>query len=260
MDSGPQPTQIPGPSRRAASRARVAEGRKRNAITRSRPAVSAGGPAPSVQYGSQRSGRFATGPLSYLCQLGSRLSQVEGGDGNTPPASTTLREDRASPESARGASGSMNSGPENPSPIIIHVQTPPSLVSASAASRSELPSTAAEDWIMPSLIEPQRPTYSFIDGCAAPMPILNDLIPIGNDWMDRYAHMYFQHIQPQWLFLNETAWRWSFLLWRAQDTQLDDCQKFIIRVVLAIGTLLCSLSQFDGPHLSHASSLHDGAI
>ena len=253
--------------------------------------------AQCVQYGSQRSGKYTTIPVSYLYQLESRLSQLEGSRSRSDGVSLT--NDSASPGSASAASQSLNSGYEKSSqlstegilvsgsnldgtandtslmlmsrsaPEIVHRanainleaitrQTPVSL--NSGASRSELPSTANDEHLVPSPTVEQRPIYSFIDSFAAPTPIFSDILPAGDDWLEHYAHMYFQHIQPQWSFLNESSWRKGFLLWRSKDNQLESSQKFIIRVVLAIGALLCNSSRLDGPHLSHASSLHDGAI
>ncbi len=105
-----------------------------------------------------------------------------------------------------------------------------------------------------------QPTYAFIDGPIIPRK--DGMDHIGEDSIGQYANLYFRYIQPQWPFLNERAWRDLFGLWKQESIygQLKAHQQFMLRMVIAIGAVLCSYSQLDGVHFSHASKIHEGVI
>ncbi|KAH8894002.1 hypothetical protein GQ53DRAFT_804897 [Thozetella sp. PMI_491] len=267
-----------------------------------------------VQFGSNKSDKFATVPIAYLAKLEARIQQLQGSL-HTPGASgsTTVA---SAPNSAAGDLHSQNrhlreglgpgpalaypeasgddsypspfvsscddgvSSSRHPAPDASVAQTSPdaggsdlALLSTSqggsaagqggmaapaSLSAQRMPSIAGS--LPSSMSRPTQPTYAFVDGLM--MPSKDSMANIGEDWMDQYANMYFQHIQPQWSFLNEHSWHEFFKLWKmhGMHAQLEPPQQFTLRIVIAVGALLCGYSRLDRVHFSHASSVHDGAI
>lgn len=88
------------------------------------------------------------------------------------------------------------------------------------------------------------------------------LDPACDSWMLQYASMYYQHIQPQWPFLEDNYWEPS-LEWASTYSSSNPSANppdFIRRILLAIGALLCEHVRQDGLHVKQAHSLHDAAI
>ncbi|KAF4912096.1 hypothetical protein CGCF415_v003993 [Colletotrichum fructicola] len=83
---------------------------------------------------------------------------------------------------------------------------------------------------------------------------------IGKDWLDHYTNIYFRHVQPQWTFIDEVAWRDAYATHSSSLSEAATCHHFVIQMVLAIGALVSSSFRADCPHLVHASRLHDEAM
>ncbi|KAF6813221.1 binuclear zinc transcription factor [Colletotrichum sojae] len=105
----------------------------------------------------------------------------------------------------------------------------------------------------------RRSSADSVSGASAPAG-RDAVLSIGEDWLDHYAHTYFRHVQPQWLFVDEEAWRKSYATWKKTPREVLPSHKFLIQLLLAVGALVGSSFRADCPHLLHASKTYEDAI
>lgn len=84
--------------------------------------------------------------------------------------------------------------------------------------------------------------------------------PLPADWAEHYATVYFQHIQPQWPFMDEKAWTASFTSYLEDSSRLTRPDRFLVSMVLSVGALVCSSFRPRCPHLQYSQGLHRDAL
>lgn len=251
--------------------------------------------AECVQYGVKKAGSVATVPIAYLQQLEDQLAEMQGTAAQISVAgprdglpelvedgSTTLQDQSVYSSSfdhsseapqAQSMPGSDTvpgdasylgaSGPQ------YQVQSFNPSFGGNTNSNTQPPSTARREqrYSVPAGLSQSR--SQFFPGLQQSTPswlgqstvaAQNAMLSIGEDWLDHYADIYFEHVQPQWSFLDENAWRLTYSVLKSDPSGPEGAQKFILQLVLAIGALMSSSFRPDCPHLSHATRLHDGAI
>lgn len=80
------------------------------------------------------------------------------------------------------------------------------------------------------------------------------------DWAEHYSSVFFQHIQPQWPFMDEAAWEHNFAEWLREPNSLSGPSRFLIQVALSIGALVCSSFRPNCPHMRHSQGLYSNAM
>lgn len=236
-----------------------------------------------IQYGASRSGSFATIPIAYLQQLESQVSEQQ--------QRSTSAGNGAEEEFVDADQDQMSAGGETayPSPFdsIGHDQRDRENILDGSASGTAtrdvedaqllnsqmVSSEASESYIPPSRQrhESPRPTDQTWSNWSEPqIPVFADeeigrqlkgaRSPIGEEWMDHYANIYFRHVQPQWSFLDENSWRRRYNVWKTNASGIDPAHQFILQLVLATGALISSSFRAQCPHLVHATELHDRAL
>ncbi|KAH0429037.1 hypothetical protein CcaCcLH18_08664 [Colletotrichum camelliae] len=206
-----------------------------------------------VPYGARKSGSFATVPVAYLRQLEAHAAEAQrsppptdmmthGIGNNEAMGDSDGENDCASPFDGADymSDASRDADPVlHPEPRQIHMGGPKvDIPNAGPARRFSLNSLAG------SYMATAQTTLSII----------------GNDWLDHYANIYFRHVQPQWTFIDEVAWRDVYTTQSSGLFEAASCYHFVIQMVLAIGALVSSSFRADCPHLVHASRLHDEAM
>ncbi|KAK2036819.1 hypothetical protein LZ31DRAFT_600974 [Colletotrichum somersetense] len=243
--------------------------------------------AECVQLGRRSSGAFTTVPTAYIRQL----EGIAGRDDQDQAIHVTLdiAEHSRSPEDDHfdgscGRDVTENSDQSSPHEVQNHLND---LVCSTAGQSSHLNTSSPQTRdssvpeSVPSVaelgqdprnvqgranylpeIEPLRSQDITISSTERLVlrPLSDIVIFIGEDWMDHYANIYFQHIQPQWSFLDEYAWRKAYETWKRNPYKVESVESFIIQLALAVGALACSSFRMDCQHSAHATKLHDGAV
>lgn len=236
-----------------------------------------------VQYGTRRSGSYATVPIAYLQQLESQLSRARSGQ----------RTDIERPDEPSGEpdcdGGAVFDGENDYPSTFVNAENQQEL-SGYPEGESADAHAASNDIRLEYHVDPSLGSYRTLPDMqhghsepATPFSSASDLRPrtrspvelatgvsilvgrdavlsIGEDWLDHYAHTYFRHVQPQWLFVDEQAWQESYAAWKRTPKEAMPSHKFLVQLVLAVGALVSSSFRTDCPHLLHASKIYEDAI
>ncbi|KAH7039558.1 uncharacterized protein B0I36DRAFT_343428 [Microdochium trichocladiopsis] len=224
------------------------------------------------QFGARRDGAFATVPIGYLRQLevevaakdrrmsGTAASQgtSDGGSGRNiispwAPQQDVAEEEEEVEEEEEDADGGALA---ESSPALDLAQSMHAAASHSPSLTTSSPTQSH-----------RREGHGFqgrmlAHGSGRPLlrPLSDIVISVGEDWMDHYADVYFQHIQPQWSFLEASSWRAAYVAWKRDPDNVESADIFVLLLALAISALACSSFRADCQHSLHANTLYTSAV
>ncbi|KAF6792370.1 binuclear zinc transcription factor, partial [Colletotrichum musicola] len=210
-----------------------------------------------VQFGTRRFGSFATVPIAYLQQLESQLSRARNSqrtDDGLPNEGLDLqdaddgagfvdendytfpfvnagnqRQSLSCPEGSTADTDSASNDmrlEDHLDPSLGPYRTLPDI--QHGLSEPASPLSGASD-----LRPHTRSSANSVSGASAPAG-RDTVLSIGEDWLDHYAHTYFRHVQPQWLFVDEEAWRKSYATWKRAPREVMPSHKFLMQLLLAV--------------------------
>ncbi|CAI6092381.1 unnamed protein product [Clonostachys chloroleuca] len=222
-----------------------------------------------IQSGVVRQGSSVTIPLAYLRHLEEGLSQ-------SPPGSAFYQNQRdgvdATDSTKHDTSGGSSTGglPRDLSPVELGPQTAyPSPAKDAAFSHTGYRATStvhASDCVgepAPGTSCLAQKQYAESATAAAGSRIVLDgkiakALPLA--WAEHYASIYFQHMQPQWPFMDQASWYSSFAAWLDDPNSLTRPSRFLVRLVVSIGALVCSSFRPNCPHLQNSQSTYRSAL
>lgn len=205
-----------------------------------------------VPYGARKSGSFATIPVAYLRQLEAHAAEAQ----RSPPPTDMIAHGISTQETAEDSDGANDSAsPFDGGGYISDTSRGARLVLQSEQRQVDMEGPEIN---IPNDGPPRRFSCNSLAGSSMTTP-QTVLSTIGKDWLDHYTKIYFRHVQPQWTFIDEVAWRDAYATHSSRVFEAATYH-FVIQMVLAIGALVSSSFRADCPHLAHASRLHDEAM
>ncbi|KAJ5089343.1 hypothetical protein N7532_008027 [Penicillium argentinense] len=191
---------------------------------------------------SRRSGDSITVPVAYLKELERRVAELEDSP-RTAGAHVELR-DASVQTNPQAEMEDYTTGAVGDGALV--------LFEADLPCQSPLPSADFANLF--SNLNYDNLDFFRLNKDSA-YPILGDDTP----WLTGlYTNIYFSIAHREWPFLNETTWK----TWHKEGTLQDreEWRYFFLRMVYAIGALLCSTMHRDPAHLTRSKELYASAM